>query len=84
VPGVRHVTEPYADNRIEAEHGRLKGSAAADVRPMCGLRRGRSLQTIATGHAFVQNLRRGHYELGSEHHVSLRARTAFDEIAACI
>jgi hypothetical protein len=31
---------------------------------MRGLKRLRSARVISTGHAFVQNLRRGHYELG--------------------
>jgi transposase, IS6 family len=30
---------------------------------MRGLKRLRSARVISTGHAFVQNLRRGHYEL---------------------
>jgi uncharacterized membrane protein len=58
----RVVTDQYANNRIEADQGRLK----AGLRPMRGLRRASSLQTIAAGHAFVQNLRRGHYELATE------------------
>ncbi|GAB3828834.1 hypothetical protein GCM10027610_014420 [Dactylosporangium cerinum] len=31
---------------------------------MRGLRTDRTAQTIIAGHAFMQNLRRGHYELG--------------------
>jgi transposase, IS6 family len=31
---------------------------------MRGLKRLRSARVISAGHAFVQNLRRGHYELG--------------------
>lgn len=54
----RHVLEQYANNAVEADHGRLK----ARLRPMRGLKTIRSLRTIAAGHAFVQNLRRGHYE----------------------
>jgi len=48
-----------ANNRVEADRGRRK----ARLRPMRGLKRDRSLRVVATGHAFVQNLRRGHYEL---------------------
>jgi transposase-like protein len=48
------------NNPIEADHGRLK----ARLRPMRGLHTLRSTHVISTGHAFVQNLRRGHYELG--------------------
>ena len=59
VPAARHVLEQYANNLVEADHGRLK----ARLRPMRGLKTIASLRTVAAGHAFVQNLRRGHYEL---------------------
>jgi IS6 family transposase len=40
---------------------------------------------VITGHAFIQNLRRGHYELGIEaKHKHLRVATAFDELAKAI
>ena len=52
----------YANNAVEADHGRLKDR----LRPMRGLHTLRSAHVISTGHAFVQNLRRGHYELGLE------------------
>jgi transposase, IS6 family len=50
VPAAPHVTEQYANNRVEADHGRLK----ARLRPMRGLKRLRSAAVIAGGHAFVQ------------------------------
>jgi IS6 family transposase len=56
--GARHGLDRYANNVIEADHGRLK----ARLRPMRGLKTLRSTRTIATGHAFVQNLRRRHHE----------------------
>jgi len=80
VPSARHVTARYANNTIEADHGRLK----ARLRPMRGLKRARSLQTVAAGHAFVQNLRRGHYEFGNDHRPNDRVRIAFDELAAAL
>jgi IS6 family transposase len=46
VPAARHVLEQYANNVIEADHGRLK----ARLRPMRGLKRIRSARTIADGH----------------------------------
>ncbi|GAA4263786.1 DDE-type integrase/transposase/recombinase [Dactylosporangium darangshiense] len=55
----RHV-ERYANNRIEADHSQLKHR----LRPMRGLRTNRTVQTIIAGHAFMQNLRRGHCEIG--------------------
>lgn len=60
VPAVFHNTEQYANNRIECDHGRLK----ARLRPMRGLKRDRSARVIMRGHALMQNIRRGHYELG--------------------
>ena len=75
-PAARHVTEPYANNPIEADHGRLK----ARLRPMRGLKRHRSARTIGAGHACVQNLRRGHYDLATEHDRD-RLAAAFTELA---
>ena len=77
VPAAAHVTEQYANNRIEADHGRLK----ARLRPMRGLKQLRSAARIAAGHAFVQNLRRGHYELAIQAPTQLRLATAFIELA---
>jgi IS6 family transposase len=79
-PAAQHVTEQYANNRIEADHGRLK----ARLRPMRGLKRMRSAATIAAGHAFVQNLRRGHYELTNDVPAQDRVRVAFTEVALSI
>ena len=47
------------NNAVEADHGRLKDR----LRPMRGLKQLRSARMISIGHAFIQNLRRGHYEL---------------------
>ena len=49
VPTAAHVSEQYSNNRIEADHGRLK----VRLRPMRGLKRFRSAALIAAGHAFV-------------------------------
>jgi transposase-like protein len=80
VPEALHVTEQYANNRIEADHGRLK----ARLRPMRGLKRLRSAALIAAGHAFVQNLRRGHYELAGDAPAHLRLAAAFTELALAV
>src|SRR6266702_3615858 len=80
LPAARHITEQYANNAIEADHGRLK----ARLRPMRGLHRLRSARTIAAGHAFVQNLRRGYYELAAGEASCDRVRVAFDELAHCL
>ena len=71
------MTEQYADNSIESDHARLK----ARLRPMRGLKRFQSAARIAAGHAFVQNLRRGHYELATDVPPPLRLVTAFAELA---
>jgi IS6 family transposase len=80
VPAARHVTDRYVNNSIEADHGRLKARLAH----MRGLKRIRSAGTIAAGHAFVQNLRRGHYELVRDHPSGERVRAAFDELARAV
>jgi DDE domain len=61
-------------------HGRLK----ARLRPMRGLKQDRSAKVIVAGHAFIQNLRRGHYELGAEEPVTGRIAVVFDELALVI
>jgi transposase, IS6 family len=80
LPGAFHNTERYANNRIEADHGRLK----ARLRPMRGLKRDCTARVIMRGHAFIQNLRRGHYELGVEARPSRRVAAAFAELAQVI
>ena len=77
VPAAAHVTEQYGNNRVEADHARLK----ARLRPMRGLKRFPSAARVAAGHAFMQNLRRGHYELTTDVPPPLRLSTAFTELA---
>jgi transposase-like protein len=72
--------EQYANNPIESDHGRLKSR----LRPMRGLKRLRSTRIICAGHAFIQNLRRGHYELGIDIDPRYRLPTAFAELALAI
>jgi IS6 family transposase len=81
LPEVLHDTSQYANNPIECDHGRLK----ARLRPMRGLRTDRTATVVIRGHAFVQNLRRGHYERGVEaRHERLRVAAAFDELTEAI
>ena len=80
IPGVFHHTEQYANNRIEADHGQLKSR----LRPMRGLKRDRSARVIMRGHTFMQNLRRGHYELGVEARPGRRVAAAFTELARVV
>ncbi len=52
---------------------------------MRGLKTDRTATVIITGHAFIQNLRRGHYELGVDAIADrLRYAAAFDELATAI
>ena len=52
---------------------------------MRGLRTDRTASTVIRGHAFVQNMRRGHYELGIKaRHERLRLAAAFDELTTAI
>jgi IS6 family transposase len=52
---------------------------------MRGLRTEGTASTVIRGHAFVQNLRRGHYELGVEaRHERQRVAAAFDKLAEAI
>jgi transposase-like protein len=79
-PSAFHRTEGHANNSLETDHGRLK----ARLRPMRGLKRDRTARVIVAGHAFVQNLRRGFYDLGTEVPSSLRLADAFAELALVI
>jgi transposase-like protein len=77
LPAAWHRTDQYANNYIEADHGRLK----ARLGPMRGLKQDRSAKVVIAGHAFVQNVRRGHYELAVEEPATRRVAVAFDELA---
>jgi transposase, IS6 family len=80
IPSALHTVERYANNPVETDHGLLK----ARLRPMRGLKRRRPARIISAGHAFVQNLRRGHYELATDVPARHRIRTAFDQLATTI
>ena len=80
LPGAFHNMEQYANNRIENDHGWLK----ARLRPMRGLKRDRTASTIIRGHALMQNIRRGHYELGDDVSAHRRVAAAFTELARTI
>lgn len=80
VPSAWHHVERHANNPSEADHSQLKRR----LRPMHGLRTDRTAQTIITGRAFIQNLRRGHYELGGDVSSVRRVAAAFTELAQAI
>lgn len=80
IPAAFHNTGQYENNRCEADHGRLKSR----LRPMRGLKTERTASVVIQGHAFIQSLRRGHYELGVETAPVFRLATAFDELQLAI
>jgi IS6 family transposase len=80
IPVAFHNIEQYANNRIECDHGRLK----ARLRPMRGLKRDHTARVIMRGHALMQNLRRGHYELGIDARARCRIAAALTELAKTI
>jgi len=51
---------------------------------MRGLVTDRTAQTVIAGHAFIQNLRRGHYELGIDAPPALRVAAALTLLATAI
>ncbi len=77
VPSAMHTVKRHANNPAEADHRRLK----ARLRPMRGLKRHRSARIPAARHAFVQNLRRRHYDIATETPGRYRLRIAFDDLA---
>lgn len=80
VPAAFHNTDQYANNCVECDHGRLK----ARLRPMRGPKRDHLARVIIRGHALMQNLRRGHYELGISARPHRRIEQAFTELARTI
>ncbi|MDT3444895.1 MULTISPECIES: transposase [unclassified Pseudofrankia] len=80
LPEACHIDAARQNNRIESDHSTLK----ARLRPMSGLKRLRSAQTISTGHALAQNIRRSHYELATDTDPQPRLATAFAELARTI
>jgi transposase-like protein len=80
IPAAWHHVEQYANNPIEADHSQLKHR----LRPMRGLRTDRTAQVIIAGNAFMQNLRRGHYELAVDAPPAMRVAAAFTELAQAI
>ena len=80
IPAAWHNIGQYENNRVECDHGRLK----ARLRPMRGLKAHRTAGVVIRGHAFVQNLRRGHYELAVDAMPLLKLATAFDELRLAI
>jgi transposase-like protein len=80
LPAAFHDTEVHSNNPLETDHGRLK----ARLRPMRALKRDRTTRVIIAGDAFVQNVRRGFYDLGTDVPPTSRLADAFAELALVI
>ena len=80
IPTAWHHVAQYANNPVKADHGQLKHR----LRPMRGLRTDRTAQVIIAGHAFMQNLRRGHYDLAIDTPPNRRVAAAFTELNLAI
>jgi transposase-like protein len=80
LPAAWHRTDRDANNAIETDHGRLM----TRLRPMRGLKQDRSARIVVAGHAFMQDVCRGHYELAAEELATRRLAVAFAELATAI
>ena len=80
IPSAWHHVEQYANNPIEADHSQLKRR----LRPMRGLQTDRIAQVVIAAHGFLQNLRRGHYDLGLDVPAATRLAAAFTELSRVI
>ena len=81
VPAAQHNTERYRNNRIESDDGRLKQR----LRPMRGIKTDAGTRTVIAGHALVQNICRGFYELATDQPAAaLRTAVAFTELAHAV
>jgi hypothetical protein len=65
---------------MEADHGQLKRR----LRPMRGLKTDHGARIIIARHAFIPNIRHGHYELDVDKAATLRVAAAFDELTLAI
>jgi transposase-like protein len=79
LPAAWHRTDRYA-NRAECDHGRL----IAWLWPMRGLKQDQSAKVVIAGHAFMQNIRRGHFELAVEAPATQWLAVAVSEFALAI
>ena len=80
MPSAWHHVERYANNRIEADHSRLKHR----LRPMRGIRTDRTASVIIAGLAFMQNLATATTNSPPKLPVILRVAAAFTELAQAI
>jgi IS6 family transposase len=75
LPVALHNTGQYENNRIRIRPRPSQGP----LRPMRGVKTNRTASVVIRGHAFIQNLPRGHYELAVDPAPLCRLATAFEE-----
>lgn len=80
IPATFHTTGQHQNNRCECDHGRLK----TRLRPMRGLKTNRTASIVIRGHASIQNLWRGHYDIGVDTAPVYRLAIALDELRLAI
>jgi hypothetical protein len=76
--------ESLMDLRRDLRNGPSDSRLKHRLRPMRSLRTDRTAQTVIAGHAFMHNLRRGHYALGLDAPSASRTATGFTEPARAI
>ena len=80
LPHVVHRRSRYLNNGIERDHGQLKQR----VRPMRGFKRARSIDLLARGHAFIQNVRNGYSRRTAHLPRALRLAAAWPQLTRVI
>jgi len=80
MPAADQASRASAATVPVADHSHLKSRLSA----MRGFKQDRSARLVIAGHAFLQNIRRGHYELAVDGPVNRRVAVAFDELALAI
>jgi hypothetical protein len=78
---VDHVTVHWWAQRFTPIWLRRRSASGTRLGPEC---HDAGARTVIAGHAFVQNIRRGHYELATDAPPTLRVATAFDELAQAV
>jgi transposase, IS6 family len=83
---LRALAGSVASHRPGRQQSHRGGPRQTEGAPLAGagLKQDRSATIVIAGHAFVQNVRRGCYELAIEEPASRRVAVAFDELALAI
>ena len=82
--GGRTRRTPRSSYRLTTRSKPTTASSNVGCDRCAGSRHDRTAQVVIAGHAFVQNLDRGHYELGLDAAPGARIAAAFAELARAI